>query len=59
MSDNQTQEKVFVDYAVLSPFGKLPHTAGPFSPAEADDFIKELAQHHKQLLVKADKRLAE
>lgn len=59
MSDDQTQEKVYIDYAVLSPFGPLKHSAGPFNPSEADDFLKELKQHHKQLLVKAERRQAE
>lgn len=59
MSDDQVQAKVYVDYSVLSPFGALKHSAGPFSLPEADDFIKELAQHHKQLLVKAERRAAE
>ena len=59
MSDDQVQEKVYIDYAILSPFGPLKNSAGPFSAAEADDFVKELAQHHKQLLIKAERRAAE
>lgn len=59
MSDEQVQEKVYIDYAILSPFGPLKNSAGPFNSKEADEFIKELAQHHKQLLIRAERRLAE
>jgi hypothetical protein len=51
--------QVFVDYTVLSPFGRLSNSAGPFSAKEAEAFINELKGHHKQFLIKAEARQAE
>lgn len=54
MSD---QVQVFVDYTILSPFGTLSNSAGPFtSDKEAAGFIEELKEHHKQVLIKAEAR---
>lgn len=51
------QEQVFVDYTILSPFGKLSNSGGPFNDAKsAQGFIEELKVHHKQLLLKAELR---
>lgn len=50
------QEQVFVDYTILSPFGKLSSSAGPFDPKGAQGFIEELKQHHKRALLAADLR---
>lgn len=52
MSDQQAPAPgIYVDYSILSPFGNLKNSGGPFvSKKEADDFVKELTEHHKQLL---------
>lgn len=54
MSD---QAKVFVDYTILSPFGKLSNAAGPFSEKEAKDFITKLKASNPQTLLAVESRL--
>lgn len=48
--------QVYVDYTILSPFGPLSNSAGPFTPKDANGFLEELKQHHKQMLKKATLR---
>lgn len=49
MGDNTP---VFVDYVILSPFGKLRRRAGPFDTrTEADRFIAGMKEQHHQALL--------
>lgn len=51
------QEQVFVDYTILSPFGRLSNKAGPFaSDKDAASFIEELKGHHQKMLLEAKLR---
>lgn len=51
------QVQVFVDYTILSPFGKLSNKAGPFtSDKDAAGFIEELKGHHRSMLLEAKLR---
>lgn len=51
------QVQVFVDYTILSPFGKLSNKAGPFiSDEEAVGFIEKLKGQHRQMLLEAKLR---
>jgi len=56
MSD---QAQVFVDYTILSPFGKLSNAAGPFSEKEAKDFIARLKANNQQMLLAVESRLVQ
>ena len=48
--------QVYVDYTILSPFGPLSNSAGPFTPKDAKGFLEELKEHHKQMLKRAELR---
>ncbi len=52
-------QQVFVDYTILSPFGKMANSRGPFtSDKDVAEFIKKLSECHKTLLLKAEVRQA-
>lgn len=54
MGDNTP---VFVDYVILSPFGQLERSAGPFDTrVEADKFAAGMREQHKQSLLKLEFR---
>lgn len=52
------QAQVYVDYTILSPFGKLSNAAGPFSQKEAQDFIAKLKANNPQTLLAVESRHA-
>lgn len=48
---------VFVDYVILSPFGQLERSAGPFGTrAEADKFVAGMKEQYGQSLLKLEFR---
>lgn len=47
----------FVDYVILSPFGQLERSAGPFDTrAEADKFAAGMKEQYRQSLLKLEFR---
>lgn len=46
-----------IDFEIMSPFGNLNRTAGPFKVDEAKDFIEKLKQTHKHLLIRTESRI--
>lgn len=48
---------VFVDYVILSPFGQLERSVGPFDTrTEADKFAAGMKEQYRQSLLKLEFR---